>query len=313
MTPAERAFWQRANRRAATQQPEIQQAMLRAFQIIRESLSDAELERIVASGAIDQLFVRVLTEAVLDRAFIPLRQRIRQATERQVKFAAADLPGRGKVNGQISVSFDVLNPKVIEAVRALDTKVVQTLKSDVVDVVRAHVENGLRDGVNPRVVARELGQVIGLAPNQEAAVRNFRKLLEDGDPDALVRKLRDRRFDSTVRRGALGPEQIEKMTDAYRRRMIAFNAETNARTASLDSMRAGQRLSWQSAIDSGIVDGSRLVKRWSGVLDARERPEHVAMEGETVPFDQPFSNGEMTPGESTYNCRCIALMREQRR
>jgi hypothetical protein len=198
-------------------------------------------------------------------------------------------------------------------VRALDTKVVQTLKSDVVDVVRAHVENGLRDGVNPRVVARELGQVIGLAPNQEAAVRNFRKLLEAGDPEALVRKLRDRRFDSTIRRGALGPEQIEKMTEAYRRRMIAFNAETNARTASLDSMRAGQRLSWQSAIDSGIVDGSRLVKRWSGVLDARERPEHVAMEGETVPFDQPFSNGEMTPGESTYNCRCIALMREQRR
>jgi hypothetical protein len=29
------------------------------------------------------------------------------------------------------------------------------------------------------------------------------------------------------------------MTDAYRRRMVAFNAETNARTASLDSMKAG--------------------------------------------------------------------------
>jgi hypothetical protein len=88
--------------------------MLRAFQIIRESLSDAELERIVASGAIDQLFARVLTEAVLDRAFIPLRQRLRQATERQVKFATTDLPGPWEGQRPDRVSFDVLNPKVIE-------------------------------------------------------------------------------------------------------------------------------------------------------------------------------------------------------
>lgn len=308
MTPAELAFWTRAHRRASSQQPEIQSALLRAFQIIRESLTDAELERIVAAGRIDELFARVLTENVLDRAFIPLRQRLRMATERSVKFATPDLPGSGKVDGQIAVTFDVLNPKVIDAVRALDTKVIQTLKAETVDVVRAHVENGLRDGVNPRAVARDLRKVVGLAPNQEAAVRNFRKLLEDGDPEALVRKLRDRRFDATVKKGALTSEQIEKMTDAYRRKMVDFNAETHARTATLDSLRAGQRLSWEGAIDKGIIEKGRLRRRWSGVMDDRERPEHVVMQGEVVGFDEPFSNGELTPGESTWNCRCLAIV-----
>ena len=182
------------------------------------------------------------------------------------------------------------------------------------ETFRAHIENGLRDGVNPRTVARELRTVIGLAPNQEEAVRNFRRALEgaEGARSPLAYKLRDKRFDGTIGKGNLTTAQIEKMAEAYRRKMVAFNAETNARTATLDSLKLGQRLSWEDAVDKGIVDRNALVKTWAGTLDERERPEHVAMEGETVRFDEPFSNGEMTPGDSTYNCRCIARFYEKR-
>jgi hypothetical protein len=91
--------------------------------------------------------------------------------------------------------------------------------------------------------------------------------------------------------------------------MTAFNAETNARTAALDAQRSAQRLVWEEAIESGAVARGDVTKTWRGVKDERERPEHLAMEGETVQFDQPFSNGEMIPGESTYNCRCIQVIR----
>jgi hypothetical protein len=95
------------------------------------------------------------------------------------------------------------------------------------------------------------------------------------------------------------------MTTAYRKRMEAFNAETQARTAALDAQRLGQRLSWQDAIDRGIVKTDELYRTWVSVGDDRVRPEHVEMDGEEQPYEQPYSNGETVPGESTYNCRCI--------
>src|SRR5258708_21071181 len=205
------AFWQRAQRRASGLQPDIQAAILRAFQLIRESLTDSQLTMIVEGGQLDQLFSQALSQAVLDRAFIPLRQRIRTAVERQVKFATNDLPRGGRVKGQIAGAFDSLRPKVIEAVRALDTRVMRTLEDDVRETVRAYVENGLRDGVNPRTVARELRSVIGLAPNQLQAVRNFERALEDGDvakalatSSAITALIGPSRAASSRRRGSIG-------------------------------------------------------------------------------------------------------------
>lgn len=305
MSPAERAFWLRAQRRALGMQPEIAAAILTAFAIIRDSLTEAQLARIVDSGELDRLVREVFTDDVMARAFIPLRQRMRSGVETHVKYFARDLPKAGKIDGILSISFDYLNPRVLDAIRALDTKMIQTLSADIRETVRAFVENGIRDGVAPRSVAKQIRMVIGLAPNQELAVRNFEKALRGDGRNPLGYQLRDKRFDGTIKRGALTQSQIETQVAAYRRKMISFNANTNARTAALDAMKLGQRLAWQDAIDHGIVDGDRLMKTWIGVMDDRERPEHVAMEKETVPFAEPFSNGEMICGESTYNCRCI--------
>jgi SPP1 gp7 family putative phage head morphogenesis protein len=46
-------------------------------------------------------------------------------------------------------------------------------------------------------------------------------------------------------------------------------------------------------------------KTWQATRDARTRPEHAAMHGETVTVDETFSNGEDAPGEP--NCRCTLL------
>lgn len=52
----------------------------------------------------------------------------------------------------------------------------------------------------------------------------------------------------------------------------------------------------------------QFTKEWSGVLDDRERDEHLAMEGETVAVDAEFSNGLMYPSEP--NCRCTLIYDE---
>jgi hypothetical protein len=229
-------------------------------------------------------------------AFTPLRSAIQSGVADQVRLAAADLPGGGRKDGRILVSFDYLNPRVIDAVRSLDTKVITTLQGDTREAVRAFTENGLRDGVNPREIARQIRGIVGLSPTQESYVRNLRDELVSGRyADASQRKLLDARFNlsnldklSAADRG----RRIDTIVESYRKSYVAFNAETNARTAALDSTKLGQRLSWEDAATKGIVDRNRLEKTWRGVKDDRERDEHLAMEGETVGFDEPFSNGE---------------------
>jgi SPP1 gp7 family putative phage head morphogenesis protein len=51
-----------------------------------------------------------------------------------------------------------------------------------------------------------------------------------------------------------------------------------------------------------------FTKTWSGVLDDKERDEHLEMEGETVDIDAEFSNGLQYPSEP--NCRCSLLYAE---
>ncbi len=59
----------------------------------------------------------------------------------------------------------------------------------------------------------------------------------------------------------------------------------------------------------GKTSGRVFTKTWSGVLDDRERDEHVDLEGETVAIDDVFSNGEDYPGEP--NCRCTVIFNEE--
>jgi hypothetical protein len=285
-------------------------AILASWQRVKDSLSVADLERAIASGLAESL----LTDALLDSAFLPVRVQIRLQVDRAVTWAAKDLPRRGRIDGQLAVNFNVLSPHTITAIRQLDTRVMATLKSDIRESVRAMVEAGLRAGANPRETARHIRGLVGLARNQAEAVDNWRRMLESGDREALTRVLRDHRFDSTLRRAlgvngeGLSATQINKMVAAYEKRMLAFHAEAVSRTATLDALRLGKDLATREAIAAGVLDGDRMFSRWVSAGDERVRPLHVAANGEVVPFGTPFlTTGEIIPGESTWNCRCIRV------
>jgi hypothetical protein len=287
--------WQRARSRARRIQGALSLAVLKAFDTIRANVSDTDLEEIIRTHALDRLVADVAAggsvTVLIDRAFLGVSVRIRQAVESAFTTAVRDLPDAGRVDGVVGVAFDYLSPHVVDGIRQLDTKVVETLAADTRDVVKAFVENGLRDGDSASTIARELRQVIGLSPTQlENTIKYEAKLEADA---------------------SLSDAAVERMVTAYTRRAVALNAETVSRTASLDAMKLGQDLAWRDAMDRGIVEPGSLNKTWKGVMDDRERDEHVAMEGETVPFEAPYSNGQMIPGEDEYNCRCISMVTVQ--
>ena len=309
MSPAEQLFWSRVTNRARGQQPEIARALLKALERLRLSYSEAEIARLIQSGEAYRIVEVAFNDAKLQQAYAPVRDKIRYGVQEGFTFTARDLPKQKT----IQVAFDILTPQVREAIQQLETKVITTLKESIRETVRQHVAAGIEAGKAPKAIAKGLRDVIGLAPNQEQAVRNFEAALRSGDAaKALGYQLRDRRFDKSLKSGTFTDEKIDRMVTAYRKRMVAWNAETNARTAQLDSMKLGQKLAIDDAVKLGVYDPKRLVKTWVGVMDERERPEHVAMEAETVLYQMPYSNGEDIPGESTFNCRCLSRYHQLR-
>lgn len=307
MTPFEERLVASFQRRTAGLSPELAAELLKAYRIIRASLTDQQLEELVRTGAIEQF----LDDALLERSLLGFRAKVMDAVRSGFNADVKNVPQRGKVDGELAIGFDTLNPTVIDAVRELDSRVVNTIKDEVRDVVRAHVENGLRDGHAHRAIAKEIRPVIGIAPNQLEAVENYRKALKGTNPNASPTdyQLRDRRFD----RLAMTPERIDRAVDAYRQRMTAHNANTVAGTATKDSLKLGQHLTWQDAIDKGIVAEEDLERTWVTAGDDRVRPEHQRMNGEKVGFNATFSNGDTIPGESEFGCRCVVRYTVKRR
>lgn len=320
MTPAER-FIARVRRRLSALQPEAASAYLRGLRILVEWAGKRDVERAVSVAystartvgagalpvAMDDALRPLMTDGVIDAAFSRFRAVTQGAVGDGVMYFARDVPGAQRFD--VNVNFGVLQPRVVEAIRTMDDRVTERLRGEVRASYRGIMEQAYVDGIGPRQAAGRVRHLLGLAPNELRQVANFRAALSGKDGrDWRTYTARDRRYDRTIAKalqgGGLTPERIDAMVEAYARKRLALSAEAHARTTMLNASKAGQQASWQSAVDQGIIDGSLLSKEWITVGDSKVRPDHVEMRGEVAAFDQPYSNGQVVPGESEWNCRC---------
>ena len=103
----------------------------------------------------------------------------------------------------------------------------------------------------------------------------------------------------TLTEGIEQGEGIGKLTDRVNDVYAEYptsRAELIARTETTASNNEGLLAGYEQ---SGVATH----KEWIATLDARVRPEHEAMNGETVKVREKFSNGLMFPQEP--NCRCV--------
>jgi uncharacterized protein with gpF-like domain len=103
-------------------------------------------------------------------------------------------------------------------------------------------------------------------------------------------------------------KMIEKQYDSWRglgdSAMTEYRSLMIARTETGGAANFGNR---EGAAQTGI----ELSKTWISSRDGRVRDEHSFMDGETKPFNEPYSNGLMYPGDpggsadEVINCRCV--------
>ena len=101
----------------------------------------------------------------------------------------------------------------------------------------------------------------------------------------------------TLSEGITAGESIKDLSKRVNDTYLDFNkyrAERIARTETNTVVNEANLEAYRQANAEG--------KEWIATLDDRVRDEHLLMDGEIVPVDEPFSNGLMSPNEP--NCRC---------
>lgn len=242
-------------------------------------------------------------------------------------YASAGLDAAKRIAEQlgvpsVTVSFDPSDPISAEKIRQNRLEFIRQVTESQRDAIRQAVGEAFEQGAGPRQTARMFRDAIGLTGRQEAAVRNYRRLLEQGSAQALARDLRDKRFDSRVARAdeePLSNQQIDRMVQRYRERYRQFRAETIARTEGVRAMSVGQDEALRQVTEQVDIDPSRVRRVWNRTADARTRDAHDVMQGQEVGLNEPFVDGEgnqlMFPGDpsappsTTIQCRCVLTTR----
>lgn len=147
--------------------------------------------------------------------------------------------------------------------------------------------------------------------------KTVRRLVKDGDielPYKDLDKIKDKRWNtkqmsSRLLRGILNGDPIKKIATSLVDITNNNKAATmrNARTMVTGAENRGRLDSYENLSSQGVVQK----KVWIATPDDRTRESHLAIDGEEVDIDEPFSNGCMCPGDpncsdtsEVWNCRC---------
>lgn len=227
------------------------------------------------------------------------------------------------------IRFDTASPEVVTRARANQLELVQGFQLEQYQVARQvtqrALDEGAGSGINPRRIAQDFRDSIGLTAQQEQWVANYRRALETGDYlRATGYELSSGHADRTLRRldrddGTLTPAQIDDYVERYRQNAITYRAETIARTEALRNAHDGVDDAMTQAVQRGDVDAEQLDSEWhAGPATKDARPEHQAMDGVTVRFGEDFILPDGTrmsgPGDPRggakhcANCRCCKSM-----
>ena len=311
-------------RAAEGMDPKIARAFIAAIEQIRTRVPAEQIARMIERRDFVSL-ENAFSGHFSSSEWQPYGAAIEQAVLAGVK-ATSDT--QGVVNGaqedfQIAVG---LNPRLEQFALTLTSTRIREIDQTTRDTIRQVLQRGLTAGDDPFAIARQIRSSIGLTRRQEAAVSNYERMLRALDPEALDRKLRDRRSDGSVERAirndkALTEAQIRSLVDRYRDRYVKYRANVIARTESIRAVQGAQWELFQDMINKGQIDARQVRRTWIHTGDAHVRNSHLQIPslnergvGQAEPFTSPLGP-ILYPGDpsalaaNTIQCRCAVFAR----
>lgn len=320
----------------ATWSERLRRLFLSAFYGIKDAAQIGLITRMLENRDIDGALRAVNLDPLM---FRDLDKGIGDAFEAGGRIAATEIPTLTQPSGhRLAIMFNARNPRAEAWLKDRSSTLVTQIVADQRVAIRQHLEAGMAVGQNPRDIALDLvgrissvtgkreGGVIGLTASQEQWARNYAMELAAGDPAALTRALRDKRFDRTIAKaiktGTPIPADLQaKMVATYRNRALKFRADTIGRTEALTSLNTAQAEAFRQGIDAGQIQQQHVRKIWRSAMDDRVRESHRVLNSESVGFNDAFVSPTgarlMHPGDTSLGataqdviqCRCVVQYR----
>lgn len=212
-------------------------------------------------------------------------------------------------------AFDRFDQETQRRLREMQDELITDLEDSVRDTIETMIADGLRYGSDMEEIAANIRDTLTLTRTQAQAVANYRRQLEDLDPAALRRGLRDTSFDVDIEDAIdagdfLSATQIDEMVQAYADNYLDYRAATIAETESLRASNEGLRDSYRQAADRGVFDAGAVTRHWQIAGDERVCPicrSIVEMNPDGVGLNEDFqsSDGSVSGDPPLHpKCRC---------
>jgi hypothetical protein len=237
-----------------------------------QKVNPAHLEQAAAAGNVEAA-VHAFDWQTFTQNFAPARDAI-VGTAVHTATSGAGMP----TNLKVKLNFTASDSGAVKFAQTRTGALIRDITEGQRDLVRGIITQSQRDGVSWKDTAKSIRQVVGLTNRQavslQSAADSFQKL-------ALKSGLNP--VDAQAR--------ADVQTNKYRDRMVADRSVAIARTEISFAQNAGRMMGWQAAITQGFIS-TESTKTW---ITAFPCPECAEYEGDTVPINEPFDNGEDQP------------------
>ena len=212
---------------------------------------------------------------------------------------------------QVPHSFwTVTDPHVATWLRNHSANLVQQVSNETRRAIRQHVARAYLEGKPPGAAAKGIRDVIGLTRRQEMAVANFRTGLKsaiaEGRSAASIRSQWG--LSRGIVRGdkVLQAKNVDRLTKAYRNRMISHRAGVIARHESALAASEGKWHAFKQARASGALPPTARME-WIVTPDERTCEICLPNHGTQVRLGEAFPSGDTRPPAHVM-CRCDVRM-----
>ena len=324
----------------ALQIPEVRDLFIEAMRDVSDNANIDEMIKAIETNDIDRLVQASGYNVVVLNKII---DKIEDIYERTGNMMVDGWPKLRNAFGLVTPVFNVRNSAVERELSEFSSRFVKEITDEMRKSIQETLTDGMMRGINPRETAinivgrynpvthKRIGGTIGLASNQVKWVNNARRYLENLDERYFSLGLRDKRFDSIVKKAIaegkkLTKEKVSQLITAYESKALKYRADAIARTETIQAINRAERAAIAQQIEEGLITADLVTKWWSNSADERVRLSHVELgrrynKENQIGFDEPFETMTgsklLYPGDTSLgadaseiiHCRCKCMYR----
>lgn len=185
----------------------------------------------------------------------------------------------------LTIGWRHVSADVLAAIRARTGDRIVQITDETRAAIRQLVERAFTAGEHARSMIPAIRETIGLTTRQERTVARYAASLRDGTRPA---------------------DRVDRMVTRYRTKLVKYRAELIARTETLQAMNDGQRASWSTLVERGLLDPNRFEREWLAIVpnDGRTCPVCEGLDEARAPIGGQYEGDGGNGPPQHPDCRC---------